>query len=189
MAKYLLACGCGKQVPVEVGQAGGRVGCSCGAQIEVPPLRKLRHMPLEKAEEKDLAAGWGLRQGVIAASVISAAVMVAFNAWSWWTQPTVPRYDPVAHERSVDENLKKLTPAGAWLAWVEYYRPLAERGFLVFEPSNKAEVEREIAHRQFLRRTLWIAVAIFAAIAAAAAFWPAPAKTRRPGDKETRRAD
>ena len=172
MAKYLLACDCGKQVPVEVGQAGGRVACLCGAQIEVPPLRKLRDLPLERVEDKQVGARWGARQGVIAASLILTATLIVTNIWNWWTQPQVPHFDPVSHERAVDEHLKSLTPANAWLAWIDYYRPMAERGFPLFEPSNKADVERQIVHRQFLRRTLWIAVAVLAAIAATTAFWP-----------------
>ena len=45
MTKYLLTCECGKTVTVDIGQAGEQVACQCGAKLDVPPLRKLRHLP------------------------------------------------------------------------------------------------------------------------------------------------
>jgi hypothetical protein len=58
--------------------------------------------------------------------------------------------------------------------WIEYYRPLAERGFSHLELANRGAIEKIIAERQSLRRTLWIVAAIAAVIAAAAAIWPKP---------------
>ena len=70
MSTYLLTCDCGKTVPVEIGQAGGQVTCSCGTQLDVPTLRKLRHLPAAAtAEEPSRPATVGARgKGVIAAS-------------------------------------------------------------------------------------------------------------------------
>src|SRR5438270_5564105 len=187
MATYLLKCRCGNQVSVEVGRAGGQVTCKCGAQLDVPPLRQLRHLPVAAAEEKRSAV-WGTRQGVLTVSLLLAVSLAAASIWSRVTQPTVPKFDPAVYGETVEARLKSWTPGDAWMWWIEYYRPLAERGFPVFEALNRAEIERQIAHRQVLQRTLWIAAAVFAATAGLATFWPKPAKTRRQGDTETRSA-
>jgi hypothetical protein len=188
MAKYLVECSCGNKMPVDVGQAGGRVTCSCGNQLEVPQLRKLRHLPVAAAESRVTAASrWGARQGVITASLIALAALVAAVIWSWATQPPVPKFDPAVQQRLVEDSLEKLTPAQSWDLWL-HYRQLAETGFPVFEASNRAEIERQIVHRQSIRKLLCIVAGIFAAVAATAAFWPSAGKTRRQGDKETTRA-
>jgi hypothetical protein len=73
------------------------------------------------------------------------------------------------------------TPAGAWNAWIEYYRPMAEHGIPVFRLGNAMQIEMAIADARFLRWLLWALAAIFAVIAAGAAFRPkpVPVKTRR----------
>jgi hypothetical protein len=189
MASYLLNCGCGKTVPVEIGQAGGRVSCSCGTQLDVPTLRQLRHLPQAKVEQTQSRGSWGTRQGWIAASSIVVAALLAWSAWSWWTEPAQPKFVAADYIALVDAHLKEWTPADAWKRWIEFYRPLAERGLPVFQAGNAAEIESRITHARFLRRMLWSVAGIFAAAAAAGVFWPEPVavKTRRQGDKATRR--
>jgi hypothetical protein len=173
MSKYLVECTCGNKLPVEIGQAGGRIACTCGKLVDVPPLRKLRHLEAETTAMERPASTWSARKGVITACLILAGTLAIANAWSWFTQPKAPIFDPVAYQRDIiEQRLKKLTPTQGWLMWIEYYRPMAERGFSYLELANRAEIERTIAERQSLRRTLWIVAAIAAAIAVAAAFWP-----------------
>src|SRR5438132_13154302 len=88
MATYLLKCRCGNQAPVEVGQAGGKVICKCGTQLDVPPLRQLRHLPVAAAEEKRSVV-WGARQGVLTISLLLAVSVASAGLWSRVTQPTV----------------------------------------------------------------------------------------------------
>ncbi len=185
MSAYLLSCECGNSLPVEVGQAGGQVSCRCGAKLDVPPLRQLRHLPQAKVAEAGTSKSWGTRQGIVAASLIVVAGLLGWSAWSWWLDPVIPKFDPVFREHQVEEQIK--TPVGAWEAWIAYYRPMAERGFPVFQPSNADEITRRIAGRRFLRRMLLSVAGIFVVVALAAAFWPAPVagKTRRHGDKKT----
>ncbi len=129
---------------------------------------------------------WGTRHGVIAASLIVVVALIAVNVWSRMTQPVVPRFDPAIYLHNVVQQ-RLSTPVEGWMWWIEYYRPLAERGFSVLEISNRAEIEREIAHREAVRRTFWITAGIFAAIAAAAAFWPTET-TATQGRKERKSA-
>jgi hypothetical protein len=190
MSKYLVECSCGNKLPVEIGQAGGRITCTCGNLVDVPPLRKLRHLQPDTAVAQRPTSTWSARKGVITASLVVAGVLTIVNAWSWSTQPEVPVFDPVAYQREVVEpRLKAITPTQSWQMWIEYYRPLAERGFAQLELANRGQIERIVAERQSLRRTLWILVAIAAAVAAAAAFWPKASETGRARQREARRMD
>jgi hypothetical protein len=186
MSKYLVECKCGNKLPVDVGQAGGRVTCACGVTVDVPPLRKLRHLPSAEVKREPAARRWGARQGIVAASLILLAGIVGVIVWSWATEPDVPTFDPAAYQRDIERHLAQLTPADAWNLWIEYYRPRAETGLPVFEASNRMQIEREIAHRQSLRRTLWALAGVVAVVAAATGLWPRGDQTRRHGDKETR---
>jgi hypothetical protein len=173
MSKYLVECSCGNKLPVEMGQAGGQITCSCGNLVDVPPLRKLRHLPPAETEAARPTSTWSARKGVITASLLLAGTLAVINAWSWFTQPKVPVFDAEFYQHDVIEHrLKNMTPTQSWQWWIEYYKPMAERGFSYLEFANRGEIERIIAERQSLRRTLWFAAAIAAGTAAAAAFWP-----------------
>jgi hypothetical protein len=140
MSKYLLTCGCGATLPVDVGQAGERVACQCGATLEVPPLRKLRHLPLAPSAASKSTAIWNLRKGLIAACLTIAVILAAVALGSWLTDPTVPSFT-AGRDQSVDEALKTITPVQAWTLWISAYRPLAERGFSDIVHSHAAAVD------------------------------------------------
>jgi len=187
MSRYLLTCGCGTGAPVEVGQAGGQVDCpACGAKLDVPPLRKLRHLPVSAAVAADQPAIWSARQGVATAGLILASVLACIALWNRLTEPTVPEFDPAARLESVDRALDAMTPDQGWQMWIELYRPMAERGFANIEDPHKQAIEQHIAKRRFFQKTLLIAAAICAAIAITVAVWRSNTKTRRQGDTETK---
>ena len=172
MSKYLVECSCGNKLPVEIGQAGGRITCTCGNVVDVPPLRKLRHLEVDATVVARPTSTWSARKGVITACLILAGTLTIVNGWSRFTQPKVPEFDGAAYLESVEQRLNKLTPTQSWQMWTEYYKPMSERGFSNLELANRGLIERIIAERQSLRKTLWIVVGIAVAIAAAAAFWP-----------------
>ncbi len=178
MSKYLLTCQCGKTVPVDVGQAGGRVTCVCGAQLEVPTLRKLRHMPIERPAVSQTRAAWSPRKGFVAAGLIVAGLLVASAIWSRFNDPVVPKFDPVGQTSAVNNVLEDITPVQAWKLWVEIYRPRASSGFAVYQHPHAAVIEQSIAERRFLQKTLIIAAAIIVVIALSIAFWPSLAARR-----------
>jgi len=188
MPTYLLSCECGKTVPVETRQAGERVSCECGATLEVPTLRKLRHLPTAAPVAEMSAASWSPRRGIVAACLILVAVLAAVAAWNWYTEPAVEPFNVEGRRQAVDEGLEKMTPAQAWRSWIEGYRPLAEAGFRVFENPHAAAIQDEIIRRRFLQKTLLVTAGVLATVAIVTAFWPAASKTRRQGDRETRRA-
>jgi hypothetical protein len=81
--KYLVPCSaCGVKTPVELGQAGQTMMCSCGQPLEVPSVRALRQLE-PVAEEKVAAATWNRRKGLVflgsallALAVLAAAVLL-----------------------------------------------------------------------------------------------------------------
>jgi hypothetical protein len=77
--KYLVPCSsCGAKTPVEIGQAGQTVACSCGRPLEVPSVRALRQLE-PVAEEKVAAAAWNRRKGVVflGSAILAIAVLAA----------------------------------------------------------------------------------------------------------------
>jgi hypothetical protein len=185
MPTYLLACKCGKSTPVEVGQAGGQVVCDCGARLDVPTLRQLRHLPQVQtaaAPAARVGRDWNVRKGVIAASLVAVALLTAIVAWSRWTEPTIPMFDPAVHTKGVDERLRTQTPAQAWEWWIEYYKPLAQRGFPIFQAHNEGVIQYQINRARFLQKSLLAVAGIAAVVGIAAAFWP----QGKPGSKGRR---
>lgn len=179
MSKYLLSCQCGKNVPVDIGQAGGRVVCACGKELEVPALRNLRHLPLDQSTVEKPRTAWNPRKGFIAAGAIIAALLVGGALWSRLTEPVVPKFDPAGHLSAVDTQLDKMTPMDSWMRWIAIYQPLANRGFGILEYPYTHIVEQQVAERRFLQKVLLIVAAIFAALALAATFWPSGKPVRR----------
>jgi hypothetical protein len=186
MTKYLLTCDCGATLPVDVGQAGGRVSCQCGAALEVPPLRKLRHLPVAPTAAEE-PASWNARRGIVAALIILAAIPALLALWSRLSEPKVATFEPAAYSRSVDDRLKAMSPLQAWQLWVQHYSPMGERGFFELVDPRTAAIAQEVGKRRFLQGTLMATAIVLMAFAALTAFWPG-SQTRRQGDKETRRS-
>jgi hypothetical protein len=175
MSKHLLTCECGKKVPVDIGQAGGQVTCSCGQQLNVPTLRNLKQLP---AAETPASAGatrapWNIKKGFVAAGLILAALVASYAAWNHYSEPVVPQFDPSVRSAAVEKGLEKMTPTESWDLWVQVYRPLADKGFGVFEYPHKAALEEHIAQRRVLQATLLIVAAVLAITSLCIAyFWP-----------------
>jgi hypothetical protein len=166
-------------VPVEVGQAGGRVVCQCGTELDVPPLRQLRHLPQAAGQVETSSAGWNVRRGIVTASGILAFFFAVLALWNWWKTPSMPEFDPVFHMQQIDERLEKMTPVVAWDYWVEVYRPMSERGLRQFQLAGWENLHAYIEDQRFLRWTLWAVAAFFAVLAAAVGLWPSGRKSGR----------
>jgi hypothetical protein len=178
MTKYLLTCDCGNTLPVEIGQAGEQVPCKCGARLDVPPLRKLRHLPAATQAADRPVSAWNARRGIITACVILAALPALLAVWSWATEPRVPPFPLEARRQMVAEDLKTMTPRKAWDLWVDRYRPMAEHGIQLLQHLNAAEIEQQAAKQRFLTRTLLSVAGAFSVVAVIAAVWPRPAIVR-----------
>jgi hypothetical protein len=188
MTKYALTCECGNVLPVEIGQAGEVVVCQCGATLDVPPLRKLRHLPVVTDTVDRPAPTWNARHGIIATCLILATGLALWALWSRWTEPFVAPFDPVVRQQLVDDSLDRMTPLQGWQVWIERYRPLAERGFQEMQHQHAATIDEYVARQRFLQKALWVVAGCLTGAAVIAAVWPRQVDQRgRQGDKETRR--
>jgi hypothetical protein len=175
MTKYALTCECGNTLTVDVGQAGEQVSCGCGARIDVPPLRKLRHLPVVTESPLRQPSSWNVRQGIIATCLILATGLGLWALWSRWTEPYVAPFDAAVRRQLVDDGLATMTPVQAWQVWIERYRPLAERGFQEMEHQHAAAIDQYVAKQRFLQKSLLGVAGCFALVAVIAAVWPRPA--------------
>lgn len=65
-AEYLLPCSCGNKVPVDAGQAGAKVACSCGQQLTVPTFRALRDLErVTPAAAVAESSPWSTTRGIL----------------------------------------------------------------------------------------------------------------------------
>lgn len=154
--------------------------------LEVPPLRKLRHLPVAPVPVEE-SASWNARRGIVAALMILAAIPALIALWSRINEPKVATFEPATYTRNVEERLKTISPLQAWQLWVQHYRPMSERGFFQLVDPHTAAIEQEVSKRRFLQSTLLATAVVLGACAAIAVFWPR-GQTRRQRDKETRRA-
>lgn len=171
MATYLLTCECGKTLPVDVGQAGGQVVCSCGKTRAVPTLRMLRHLPLAPTEQPKPAATWSTRKGTIAVFLILAGLLAALSLWNRLIEPKLPTFDPAAQARGVDMEIDSWSPVQAWQMWIGMYRPLAENGFAVMQSHFEPAIRAQIARQRFLQTVMLVAAGVCVLLAAIIAVW------------------
>jgi hypothetical protein len=179
MARYLLTCGCGKELPVDAGQAGGQIVCSCGACLDVPTLRNLRHLPQEVVAPSQQSTKWSARKGLAAVFLIGAALLAAVSLGNWITEPSLPEFDPVLQAKLVDEQLLQISPVEAWKTWIVAYRPLAERGFTPMESSKAPAIRAAVIHKRFLEFSFLSLAGVCLLVAALAAMWPTATPKRR----------
>ncbi|TWT30164.1 hypothetical protein KOR34_47220 [Posidoniimonas corsicana] len=165
--KHLLPCDCGKSIRVEPSQAGDRVVCECGAELDVPPLRQLRDLPLDvQPGDAPSARGggeWSFRAGVLTAGLLIAAVLAGLGGWWWATEPPMPGgFDPNATAQRMEGLVDQMNAKQAYKQWVEFYslnRPLAP----VTDPRTQAAIDH-VRHMRLVRTTLVIAGAVVAVL-------------------------
>ena len=135
MAKYLVACACGRQHTVETRQAGESFVCDCGTTVAVPTLRQLRQLP-EAREEIAAATGttWGARQGAMTVSLLLAAVCLAIcRTESFFRTVRCRRSIRWRTRRTSNRLVTNMTPLQAWERWIDTYQPLTTTGFKVYK--------------------------------------------------------
>jgi hypothetical protein len=89
--KYLLPCSCGRSITIDIGQAGRRVTCACGASQDVPTLRAIRKLPPageEKAAKSAAPRAWSPLQGALfgvgATLAFLSACVLAYSLSVLW---------------------------------------------------------------------------------------------------------
>jgi hypothetical protein len=111
--KFLLTCSCGQVVPVTRSQAGSRVECSCGQPLEVPPLRKLVHLPPAKVTATAEGPIWNLNRGLVFLGAVIALPALAFAGYLYYGLPQLS-------ESNIVEYVDRISPAESWVLW-RYY--------------------------------------------------------------------
>jgi hypothetical protein len=106
--KYLLRCDCGLEVAVQRVQAGQKVECTCGKQVDVPMLRDFDQLEVIGPTE-DERPQWNVGPallgigGVLLVAAVIAGVYLFFNRP---IQPKLANYPPVLN----------------WAIWIDLQR-------------------------------------------------------------------
>ena len=130
---YLLPCTCGQKIPVEATRAGQEVVCQCGRRLEVPTMRKLRHLERAAPPERGRtpSQAWGARQAVI---LVGSLVILAAMITAAWFYTMRPKMKPI----------EELTFADTWIIWERDLHP----GIDFTSPSERGYLEvRKAYHR------------------------------------------
>lgn len=91
--RFLLPCACGKSIPVEPAQAGNRIRCECGAELQVPSLLGMRHLqPVQDSHNGGRASrpAWGARQRLFSVGILLSATGLVVATWFYATRPRKP---------------------------------------------------------------------------------------------------
>lgn len=112
--EYLLPCRCGQMVRIQSRQAGQRVRCTCGIEIEVPTMLALS--TLRQVEERPPPQRtefvWGLRQRLLLVGGLVCLAGLIAAATLWITRPK-------------RDDVSKYSPAKAMELWYSLNRGIA----------------------------------------------------------------
>jgi len=91
--QFLLPCACGKTIPVEPVQAGNRIHCQCGAELQIPTLLAMRR--LERVQDSPNKGTsdklvWGPKQRLFVVGILISATGLAMATWFYATRPRKP---------------------------------------------------------------------------------------------------
>ena len=174
MSKYLVECNCGNKLPVEIGQAGGRIACTCGNLVDVPATAKTAASAARRNRSRasDLHVERSQRRHHRQSCCWPAAgdhqrLELVHPAESARVRPG--RLPAQVDRATLKQDDARPNPGTGGSSTTS---PWPNEDSRTSNSPTAAQIERIIAERQSLRRTLWIVAAIAAAIAAAAAFWP-----------------
>lgn len=135
---------------VEPGQAGDRVRCECGKDVDIPKLGDLRLRP--RIDAADQKSTWSARHGLLTLGGLAVAVSLGLGLYFWATTPDRADYDSGGEAAEIEAYFDALAPWETWRHWVEYTMPLAERGLQdVVTPRSAAfdqQIEKRITHQK-----------------------------------------
>jgi hypothetical protein len=122
---FLLPCRCGKNVAIEKAQAGQRVRCSCGLDLDVPTMQAIGRLEpaLVEGPLEHVSRGWGLWQGMV---LLGGALAMLAVGWAVYLGLTWPKAPPIDFDR--------LSPARTISAWHVLRSDPARRGPLDENP-------------------------------------------------------
>lgn len=79
---YLLPCTCGRNVNINVRQAGGTITCTCGAQLDVPALRQMRDLEEAAYDESQRETPRGRINAFVMGDIIFGTFFIVCGIYS-----------------------------------------------------------------------------------------------------------
>ena len=128
--KYLLPCGCGESLQVDVSQAGSTIPCACGRELEVPTLRGLRELAEVEVASISGKSRWTPAQGVLfTLGLVLLVVGIGAVAYGYPRVRAVQPIVEVDEHKLFSDSLEDLTPSQLYDMWKELHaHGLVERG-------------------------------------------------------------
>jgi len=166
-AVYLLPCPCGNKVPVDGGQAGAKISCTCGKQLTVPTFRALKELEMEaqavaSAAVAREAPAWSTGRGMLFSfgllvSVI-ATLLICYNGYLCWV--TWDGGEPLrqSHLEEMRHSVEHLTAVEAVLE----FQKMAKAGLSVdgVPPWSDISEIRDISFRWLIGALVALAVGL-----------------------------
>lgn len=174
--KYLVECGCGRVLPVGANQAGSRVTCECGNQVEIPPLRKLHTLPMEQSQETTTTGEWSGRHSVTFALTLLAVALAGYGLWLRVNEPEMPVFGELYQQaigQDASQMLERGRPIDFWRHWMLTSPVLREQGFATIVTPQQEAYERGM--QDYRARYTWLlsTAGVVAALAVVAWLaWP-----------------
>ena len=125
--QFVLSCDCGREIPVEAGQAGDQVHCECGNAIQVPKLGQLRLLP--RIQSAESASTWSPRKGLLTLGGLVAAVSLVIGIYFWAVTPSRTDLDISGEKEYAGGYVDALSPTDTWIYWQQLKTHLAAHGF------------------------------------------------------------
>lgn len=147
--RYLLACSCGREIPVEAGQAGDRVACECGNSVAVPKLGELRLRPRIEAAERKTA--WSARHGLLTVGILVAVASLFAGVYFYATTPE-RGLETAVQTDAVNRYFDSLAPWETWRHWTQSTVPLAREGLQEHETPRSLEFDQVVQQRTTYQR-------------------------------------
>ncbi|MEM6328618.1 MAG: hypothetical protein AAF790_00060 [Planctomycetota bacterium] len=156
---HLLPCPCGQTVPVLPRQAGDVVVCGCGQRLDVPPLSRLRSLPIDReAAAADGGPAWGFRQGFLAGSLLVGALFAGAAGYLWANEPRPP--NPMQIAAWNQQVIGSWTPEQSWANWWRVFRPMTLNVRAATGNTVDPRLERTV---QLYRVGRWLSLGVAAA--------------------------
>ncbi len=114
---YLLPCPqCGRNLVVTTGEAGGRVRCECGSQVDVPTVRGLRELATAPAPTAEATSSWTARHSLIFLGVLTMLAGVAFGLFLHY------RAARLLPQSTFADDIRNMPAEDTWTLWSQYFR-------------------------------------------------------------------
>jgi heme A synthase len=181
--KYLLPCRCGRQITVELREAGETAVCPCGQSLPIPTMLEMTALEpvlAEASPPSEHVWEWQHRMLLLGGTLLLLGI--SFGTYFHWTRPVAPSdtIDPEA----IRQSASNLTPLQTWHYWRLMKQGLDRR-------TDQRYADAMTIHRWeqgFAGMAALIGIALIG-VGVAMGKRQGEGETGRPGDKETGRQE